>query len=106
MIAKRQKTDRRHAFENMNLVYEQFFDLDDAFQGARRGGYTIFFQKLNRRIELVQDLFEPQFISLMHCDEEKFIVMSGSGQAVLKIDQILNTKILVVGERRIVAVSF
>ena len=78
MIAKRQKTDRRHGFENVNLVHEQLFDLDDAFQCARGGRQAIFFEQLNRRIELVQDLFEPQLISLMDSDEKQFIVMCGS----------------------------
>jgi hypothetical protein len=44
----------------------------------------------------VQDLFEPEFISLVNRYEKQFIVMSGRRKAILKIDQILNAKILIV----------
>ncbi len=104
LVAKRKKTDRRHGFENVNLVYQQLFDRHDAIYCARGGGYAIFFQQLNRSVELVQNLFEPEFVSLVNRNEQEFIVMSRTGKTILKINQVLNTKILVVGKWGIVAV--
>src|ERR1051326_8774114 len=85
-ITKRQKTDWRHGFENVNLVHQQLFDCDDAVHGTRSSWHAIFFQQLNRRVKLVQDLFEPELVSLVNRDEQKLIVMSRTGKAILKID--------------------
>src|ERR1700752_702169 len=59
---------------------------------------------MNGRIELVQNLFEPQFIRLVDSYEQQLIMVSRSRKTILQINQILNTKILVVRERRFVAV--
>jgi hypothetical protein len=96
LIAKSEKADRRHAFEYVNLLYQQLLDVHDPLDRARCRRETIFCEKSNRRIEFVQDLFEPQLISLVHRDEEQLVVMCGIGKTVLQIDQVLNPQVLVV----------
>ncbi len=84
----------------MDLVDEEFFDLDYALYCARGCRHAIFFQQLNRGVELVQDLFEPKLVSLVHGDEQQLVVMRRIGKTVLQVDQVLHAKILVVGKRR------
>ena len=54
----------------------------------------------------MQDLFEPKLVSLVDGDEEQFIVMLGTGQAILQADQIRNAQIFVIREQGIGAVIF
>jgi hypothetical protein len=44
----------------------------------------------------VQNLFEPEFVSLMDRDEKEFVVMYGTRQALLKVDEILDSKVFVI----------
>src|SRR5436309_14565446 len=73
LVAKCQKADRRHAFQNVNLLDQELFDLDDAFDRARGGGQAIVVEKLYRRVEFVKYLFEPQLVRLMDGDEEQLV---------------------------------
>src|SRR6185369_13333123 len=55
-------------------------------------------------IELVQNLLEPKLVCLMDRYEKQLVVMSGTRQAILKINQVGNAKVFVIRKRRIVAV--
>src|SRR5688500_13780233 len=96
LIAKGEKVDRRHAFENVNLVQQQLLDVSDSLQRARRRRQPVFRDQRDCRVDLVQDLFEPKFVSLVDRDEQELVVMRGIRKTVLQIDQVLHAKILVV----------
>ena len=79
-VPEPEKADRLHGFQNMNLRDQQLFDLDDAAQRLGGFGRAIFFHQNDRCVNLVQDLFEPEFVSLVHGDEKQFIMLGRRGQ--------------------------
>src|SRR5688572_13139689 len=86
LIAKREKADWRHGFEDVNLLHEQLFNLHNPFDRARCAGKPILLEKLDRSIELVKDLFEPELVRLVHSDEQQLIVMRRIRKTVLQTD--------------------
>src|SRR5258708_40220626 len=58
----------------MNLGNQKLFNFDDAMQSPRGFLGAILFHQRDRRVNLMQDLLEPKFISLAH-DELLFITV-------------------------------
>src|SRR2546421_11862478 len=75
LIAEAQKADRRHRLQNVDLGDQQFLDLYDSVHGERRFRNSITLHQSDGGVDLVQDLFEPKLVRLMHGDEEQLIVM-------------------------------
>src|ERR1041384_2573140 len=76
LIAKTEEADRRHRLQDVNLCDQQLLDLYDSAYRERRFRNSITLHESDRGVDLVQDLFEPKFIRLMHGDEQQLIVMS------------------------------
>src|SRR2546429_3231506 len=74
-ITKSQEVDRRHRFQNVYLLDEHLFNFDDAPQTACRSRRAILVHLRDGGVNLVQDLLEPEFVSLMNRDEEQLVVM-------------------------------
>jgi hypothetical protein len=75
---------------------EQFLDLDDARERARGRRRTVFAQRRDGGVQLVQNLLEPQLVSLMDGDEEQFVVVRRVRETLLQPDQIGHAQIFVV----------
>src|ERR1041384_6731530 len=104
LIAKTEEADRRHRLQKVNLRDQQLLDLDDSAQRERRFRDSITLHQSDRGVDLVQDLLEPEFISLMHGDKEQLIVMRGRRQARLQFNHLRHAQIFVVRERSVFAV--
>jgi hypothetical protein len=65
-------------------------------RNSKIAGREIFFDFL----ELVQQLFEPELVSLMNDDEQHLVVLSRSGARVLERQQRFQIEIVSVGQRR------
>ena len=79
--AKIEEIERRHRFQNVDLLVEQFPNLDDPLEAmdddVHVGAVVIggrFLQDFATRLELVQYLFEPELVGLVDDDEEHLIV--------------------------------
>ena len=72
----------------MNLVDENFLDLDDACERARGGEGAILVHQGDAGINLVEYLLEPEFVSLMDGDKEQFVVVRRIGETILQRDQV------------------
>ena len=85
-IAEGEEADRPHGFQYMNLRDQELFNFNHAAQ--RLGGFRwmIFLHQADGRVNLMQDLLEPEFISLMYRDEEQLIVMCRRRQAGLQVN--------------------
>ena len=103
-IAEGEEADRPHRFQNVDLRDEELFNFNHAAQclGCIRG--TIFLHQADGRVDLMQDLLEPEFVSLMHRDEEQFVVMCRRRQAGLQVNQLRHAQVFVVGKRCVFAV--
>ena len=75
LVSKSQETKRRHRLENMDLRDQQLFNFDDASHRLGGFGNPIFLHQSDRRVDLMQDLFEPEFVGLMDRYEEQFVVL-------------------------------
>jgi hypothetical protein len=103
-IAKFEKPDLRHRFENMNLRNDHFFNRRDGFQRMIGAEFPPFPHPSYARVDLVQNLLEPELIRLMNDDKKKFVVAGRLGQSFLQIDQFGNFQIFIIGKCRIFAV--
>src|SRR5258708_19891691 len=88
----------------MNLGNQKLFNFDDAMQSPRGFLGSILFHQRDRRVNLMQDLLEPKFISLVHGDEQQLIVLGRRRQTGLQVDQFGDPKIFVVRKRCVFAV--
>src|SRR5882672_12784179 len=88
----------------MNLGNQKLFNFDDATQSPRGLIGAILFHQRDRRVNLMQDLLEPEFISLVHSDEKQLIVMGWRRQTGLQVDQFGDPKIFIVRKRCVFAV--
>ena len=71
----------------MNLVDQDFFDLDYTMYRTRRSGRPISIHALDSNIYLMKNLFEPELVRLMNCDEQQLIVVGRVRQTVLQSNQ-------------------
>ena len=76
-----EKVERRHRFEDIDLLIEQLPNLDDASQPMHNDVHVDavvvrdrFAQDIATGPQLVQNLFEPKLVGLVHDDEKHFIV--------------------------------
>ncbi|MNT51743.1 hypothetical protein D3C72_1887260 [compost metagenome] len=60
---------------HLNLVHHGFRDGVDADQPIVCGGYVAVFYQIDKAVELIDQLFEPQFIRLMRNDEEVLVAV-------------------------------
>ena len=81
----------------MNLSDEEFFYLGDARERATGERRAVFAHREVGGVNLVENLLEPEFVSLVDCDEEKLVVVRGVGQARLQVNQLAHAEVLVVG---------
>ena len=72
----------------MNLIDENFLDLGDPHERTRGDERAILVHQGDARINLMEYLLEPEFVSLMDGDEEQFVVMRRFGETILQRDQI------------------
>jgi hypothetical protein len=61
----------------MNLRNQKFLDLNDPSQRLRGFEFAIVSHQRGGRVNLMQNLLEPEFVSLMDGDEEQFVVLRG-----------------------------
>src|SRR5215207_5397 len=99
LVAEAEEVDRRHRLQDVDLRDEQFLDLGDPAEGARRDGRAVFAHRAERGVDLVEHLLEPQLVRLVDGDEEQLVVVRRVGQTALQPDQVLDAQVLVVRER-------
>ncbi len=104
LVAESQKVNRLHRLEYMDLLNQEFFDLDHAAQRVRRFSRRVLFHQSDGCVDFVQNLLEPKFIRLVHGDEKQFVVMRRRRQTRLQLDQFRHTEVFVVRKGRVLAV--
>src|SRR5690349_13536832 len=72
-VAKFEKTDLRHRFEDMNLRNDHFFDRRHGAQRMIDAKGATFSQPADRCVDFVQDLLEPKLVSLMNDDKKQLV---------------------------------
>ena len=89
-VAEIEEVERGHGFQNVDLLKQDALDLDDApavqdrlpdflLRDARAS------KGREHRVELPQDLFEPQLGSLMNDDEEHLVVSRPAMEGALQL---------------------
>ena len=91
MVAKTEKLDRRHGFEDVDLTQQHLLNFHHPVHCALGRACAVFVHQPHGRIYFVQDHLEPQFVRLMNRDEQQLVVMHGIGETILQIDQIGNS---------------
>jgi hypothetical protein len=97
MIAKAQEVMGPHGLEDAHLVDEEPLHLDDPSQEPGRLAHAVGVEVLDGRVRLVEDELEPELVDLMDDDEERLVVMSGRGLALLEGEQFRNLQVLAIG---------
>jgi hypothetical protein len=69
-ITEGEEVDRSHGFQNMNLRDQELFNFNHPAQRGNGFCGMIFFHQSDSPVDLVQDLLEPELISLMHRDKK------------------------------------
>jgi hypothetical protein len=64
----------RHRLENRDLVYEDAFDCVHSFEEMASANRVSFEEEPTYRIELEQELLEPQLVHLVNRDEQELVV--------------------------------
>ena len=106
-FAELEEIERRHRLEHVDLVIEQLPDLDHALEAMHDhvhvGAVIIrgrFAQHFAGREQLMQDLFEPKLVGLVHDDEEHFIVRDElaflEAERLLQFEQPLDPEVIAV----------
>src|SRR6266508_4616621 len=78
-VAEIEEVERRHRLQHLELLDQQLEDFVDAVQPMDDAPEILILYHLAAEIgldavELVQNLFEPQLVGLMHDDEQHLIV--------------------------------
>ena len=106
-FAELEEVERRHRFEHIHLVIEEFPDFHHALEPMHddvhvravvvRGRFA---QDFPAGGDLVQDLFEPKFVGLVDDDEEHLIVGDelsvAQAERLLQFEQALDPKIIAI----------
>ena len=100
VIAELEEIVRRHRLEHGELLDQQALDLDAAAEEAVRLERVVGVEQRDDRVELVQDLLEPELVDLVDDDEEELVVVRRIGLRVLQAEQIVEPEIAAVAERR------
>jgi hypothetical protein len=95
-IPERIELQGGHRFENVQLADARLQDCADTSEGAQGAKRITRFKKALSPSEFPQDLLEPQFVHLVNCDEERFIVLVRLWLGELK--EFVNLQILRVGQ--------
>ena len=96
--AKCQEMGRQHGLENRELLHQYASDLGAAPQQPRRLIRFVVrlrirsgtFQIRNHSIHVMEQFLEPQFVSLMHDDEQHLIVVLRRRLRTLQLQQFRN----------------
>ena len=106
-FAELEEIERGHGLEDVDLVVEQFPDLDHALEPMHdhvhvravvvRGGFA---QDFAAGGDLVQDLFEPKLVGLVDDDEEHLIVRDEfaflQAERLLQLEEPLDPEVVAV----------
>ena len=101
-IAKRQKRNRRHRFQDVDLLHHGLQNREHALERGTRLHLIARDERARQMVALMQLLLEPKFIHLMD-DDEQHLVMLGLArrgmhrERALQIKQRLNFEIASVG---------
>ncbi len=75
VVAKGIEFLRRHRLEDIDLLFEQPLNRVNAAEELRRAQKIIGVERRDRRLQLVQELLEPELIDLMDNDEEQLVMV-------------------------------
>ena len=96
--AERQKLQRGHRLENIELSDENLEDRQDPSERVLRANGIARPEQVHDPIELVEELFEPQLVYLMDHDEQHLIVLGSFGAWFLQLEQRVDLQIAGVGD--------
>ena len=74
-IAEREKVERRHCLEHIDLRDQGLENRQNALEGRGGERRVVAAQHVLQEVELVQDFLEPELIDLVDDDEEGFVVL-------------------------------
>src|SRR5262249_28116633 len=85
-VAEVEKIERGHGLEHVELMDQQLDDLANASEPVHHASQAIVLDHVGAEVlldavKLVQDELEPEFVRLMHDDEQHFI-MRGCADAL------------------------
>jgi hypothetical protein len=72
----------------------------DAPEGLGDAQQIVTLEEADRRVQLVQQLLEPQLVDLMDHDEQQLVVMRRIAQPLLQREQLGDAQVRTVGQRR------
>ena len=98
MVAKLIELLRRHGLENIDLLLQEPLDRVDSPKSLRDAPQVIAIERRGGRVELVQELLEPELVNLVNDDEQHLVVMRRLGERLLKSQQLVNLEIRSVRE--------
>jgi hypothetical protein len=90
VIAEIEEVERRHGLQHVDLIQQDALDLHDA-RAVRDGLTDAFFgdgglpEGREDRVELPQDLLEPELVRLVDDDEEHLVVRRAAMQGALHL---------------------
>src|ERR1700691_2740072 len=104
--AKSEKVRRQHGFENGELLHQYAHDFGAAAKQTRGLVNAIARSRIGARgakvgnhgVEIVQQLLEPELVSLMNDNEQQFIVMWRGRDRVMERQQFRDAKIGAIGQ--------
>ena len=83
MVAEREEVLRGHRLEDLDVLDQDPLDRVDALQIVTRSLGLPSEQAVAHRLQLEQDLLEPELVRLMDDDEEELVVDGGIRQELL-----------------------
>ena len=111
-FAELEEIERRHRFQHIDLVIEQLPDFHDPLQAMDDHAHVRavvvrrrFAQDFTAGHQLVQDLFKPKLVGLMHDNEEHLVVRDQfaflEAERLLQLEKPINPEVIAVMLERV-----
>src|SRR5215213_6301669 len=92
-IPKREKLERSHRFEDIELSDHHLENGQNALQDVPGTGTIVAGEQRLEMVQLVEDLLEPKLVDLMNHDEEHLVVLWSLRQRRLEREQLFDSQV-------------
>ena len=105
MVAEREEVLRGHRLEDLDVLDQDPLDRVDALQVVTRTLGIPFEEAIAHRLQLEQDLLEPELVRLVDHDEEELVVDGGIREELLEREELGELQVAAVGEEELDVVA-